>query len=506
MDQEFIDELVALPSAELDELLRQAELERRAAEQRLAMIAAVVEQKSQFLTDGHASMSAYLKAQINCSGATANRIRRRGRLLNHHANALDAASHGRVSVDNLDLLAKATAHPRVGDRVAEFVPTLVDHAEHFPVADFSVLVDRVVANADGDGAMPDDPLLSDAAVAAGPDGVYVKVVGGTGLQAAEMKAIFERACDAEFERDVEERRARYGDAASEHALPRSASQRRFAAQYAIHLAWASTPPGAQRPEPIVNILYTAGRAARALADHGLVTDTDGGAATRTDVFNSPADALSTEHPDDLLASRCETSTGVPVSDHDALRAMLRGQVRRAVVDAASVVIDLGSRRRLFTGAAREAAQLVAHRCAHPGCSVPAEFCQVDHLERHVDGGPTDQCNAGPACARHNLYKERAGLRSRRADNGRIHLIRPDGSVMLPVGARPPTWADPDPPRPSDLSERPEHPEAAVDTGCAGFETISWSEFEARDLTADDQGFCPVVRIDFAEVCSILDSG
>ena len=84
MGPEFIDELVTMPPAELDELLRQTELECRNAEQRLAMIASVVEQKSQFLVDGHASMSAYLKAQINCSGATANRIRRRGRLLDRH--------------------------------------------------------------------------------------------------------------------------------------------------------------------------------------------------------------------------------------------------------------------------------------------------------------------------------------------------------------------------------------------------------------------------------------
>jgi len=127
------------------------------------------------------------------------------------------------------------------------VPTLIDHNEHFPVKDFSILIDRVLANADEDGATPDDALRADATVAAGPDGVYVKVVGGTGLQAAEMKQVFERARAVEFQRDVEERRTRYGDAAAEHPLPRSASQRRFAAHYAIHLAWASSSPGAQRP-------------------------------------------------------------------------------------------------------------------------------------------------------------------------------------------------------------------------------------------------------------------
>lgn len=499
MDHEFMDDLVTMPSAALDDLLRQTEMERRDVEHRLAMIAAVAEQKSQFLADGHASMTAYLKAHINCSGATANRIRRRARLLDRHPAVLEASAHGRVSTDNVDLLAKITAHPRVGDHVAEFVPTLIDHAEHFPVKDFSILIDRVLANADEDGAEPDGALHADATVAAGPDGVYVNVVGGTGLQAAEMKAVFDRACEAEFQRDVEERRAQYGDAASEHPLPRSASQRRFAAQYAIHMAWASTPPGAQRPEPIVNILYSAGRAARSLADHGLVADGQ--------VLSSPSDGRRTDDPDDLLTSRCETSTGVPVSEHDALRAMLHGHVRRAVIDAASVVIDLGGRRRLFTGAARDAAQLVAHTCAHPGCSIPAEICQVDHLERHADGGPTDQRNAGPACARHNLHKERAGLRSRRADNGRIQLIRPDDSVILPVGARPPTWADPDPPDPDrpDPDSDPDPPARAERSVAPAVDhppnpTITWPEFRARMLDADG---CSAVRIDAAELRSIL---
>jgi hypothetical protein len=65
--------------------------------------------------------------------------------------------------------------------------------------------------------------------------------------------------------------------------------------------------------------------------------------------------------------------------------------------------------------------------------------------------------------------------------------------MLPVGARPPTWADPDPPA------------TAADTCCAYFETIPWSEFLARGRTDEDSDSVPIVRIDFAEVCSILDS-
>jgi len=433
MNTAFVEELVGLSTSELDELLRATELERRAAESKLALVAAVVEQKQQFLTDGHRSMNGYLKAHINCSAAEANRIRRRGRLLDQLTSALGAVDAGRISMGNLDLLARAHAHPRVGARVDEFVPTLVEHAEHFPVQDFGVLVDRVIANADQDGAEPDHGDHCDATVAAGADGVYVHVVGGTGLQAAEMKKVFDLAVEAEFDRDVEARRLEHGDQADQHPLPRCAGQRRFAAMHAIHMAWVTVPADGQRPEPMVNILYTAGRAARGLTNHGL---------TNSDVFEADDKGLVAESAGELLSVRCETSTGVVVSDHDAVRAMIHGHVRRAVVDATGVVLDLGARRRLFTGTARDAAQLVALSCSHPGCSIPAEFCQVDHLERHADGGPTDQSNAAPACSSHNRFKERAGLRSRRAVNGRIYITRPDNTLVLPVGERPPIWTDP----------------------------------------------------------------
>ncbi|WP_040492601.1 HNH endonuclease signature motif containing protein [Ilumatobacter nonamiensis] len=475
MDTGFVDELVAMPTAALDELLRAAELERRDAEVKLALIASVAEQRQQFLSDGHRSMAGYLKAHLNCSGAEANRIRRRGKLLNEKEGAIEALAAGRVSMSNADVLAKAIAHPRVGDRVGEFVPTLLEHAEHFPPKDFGVLVDRVIANADADGAHPDDDHGACATVTAGPDGVYINVTGGTALQGAEMKAIFDLAVEAEFRRDVEARRIEHGEAADQRPLPRSARQRRFAAQYAIHMAYVSTPADAQRPEPIVNILYTAGRAGSALAEHGLAADDH--------VFDAPENGLAVEDADDLLAGRCETSTGVTIGDHAATAAMIRGRVRRAVIDTAGVTIDLGPRRRLFVGAAREAAQLIALRCSHPGCSIPAEFCDVDHLRRHADGGPTDQHNAGPGCGSHNRFKERAGLRSRRAANGRIYLIRPDGSVVLPVGERRPDWAEPDPRLDPRLDRQPDRPPDRAPPGPEppGFESITWGEFmERRD--------------------------
>ncbi len=59
--------------------------------------------------------------------------------------------------------------------------------------------------------------------------------------------------------------------------------------------------------------------------------------------------------------------------------MIRGSVRRVIVDAHDVVINLGRTQRLFTGKARHAAQLLTVHCGYRGCDVPAQFCDIDHI-------------------------------------------------------------------------------------------------------------------------------
>ncbi|MEJ5868291.1 HNH endonuclease signature motif containing protein [Pseudokineococcus sp. 5B2Z-1] len=50
------------------------------------------------------------------------------------------------------------------------------------------------------------------------------------------------------------------------------------------------------------------------------------------------------------------------------------------------------------------------RCAFPGCRVPAERCDLDHVEPYATGGPTCPCNLHPLCRRHHLAKHRFGWR------------------------------------------------------------------------------------------------
>jgi hypothetical protein len=67
----------------------------------------------------------------------------------------------------------------------------------------------------------------------------------------------------------------------------------------------------------------------------------------------------------------------------------------------------------------------------------------DADEWYRDDGPTDQRNANIECRTHNLFKSGARWRVRRDGDGRRFHIRPDGSVVLPVGAREPDFSDDD---------------------------------------------------------------
>ena len=73
----------------------------------------------------------------------------------------------------------------------------------------------------------------------------------------------------------------------------------------------------------------------------------------------------------------------------------------AIFDGPSKVIDLGVRRRLFTGATRTAVQLRDRVCRGPMCEVPFERCEVDHTVPFSEGGLTEQANGRCLCKHHH---------------------------------------------------------------------------------------------------------
>ncbi len=446
MFADVLEDAVGSTDAELDERLRANELALRALQAERAAVIGVIEHRGAFRADGHRSMAGYLRATVNGGPGTVTRDRKLARLLVEHPAIGDSLAAGRITVDQALEIARADGNPRIRHLLGVVVDVLLEQAEHCSHRAFVGRVDDLVAALDDDGAFDDLTDAVDGRRASVHDvggQVIVAASGGDPVQAAQLQAIFERFVDAEFAADVAARRQRHGDDADRHELARTSAQRRFDALVSIFAAAAASPDGRALPQPTVHLVVDIDTAHDALAHAGVVLpngDTvelgDDGAIVDDGLLPDLAAELA-DDPERFFRRRCETSTGSRVHPSVVLRSLLTGHVRRVVVDSQGVVVDYGTRQRLFSGLAREAAMLLADRCEHPGCDVPARWSQVDHNVEWSDGGRTDQRNRNIECGHHNRFKHRQRWRTRRDDRGRAYTIRADGTIVLPVGERPP---------------------------------------------------------------------
>ena len=115
-----------------------------------------------------------------------------------------------------------------------------------------------------------------------------------------------------------------------------------------------------------------------------------------------------------------------MNDVDEATAQVQGGTSSAAARAHSA--GFGRRRRLFTGAAREAVMLYSPRCIWPGCATPAGRCDADHTHDWQHGGITAPANGAPICPRHDRWKN-GGYRVRRDGAGIWHTCRADGSEI-----------------------------------------------------------------------------
>ncbi len=435
----------------LDDRVRSLELERRRIEAELALTSGEIDRRRSYLDDGHRSLKAYLRATCNYSDAEAARV---GRLTTAAADVpglAEALHHGHIGTPQANELAVAHTNQRVRDQLRDFAPHLLELAERLSFREFRTCVQRFVMLADLDGAHHDldESIQNRRAHVVNLNGsLCLDAGGGAPLVNVELEAIFRYFCELEYDADVAARRAEHGDRADEYALARTATQRGYDAFVAIMRgALANHRAGRPAPatEPLVNILTDHRTWGRVLAERGLAPDSTL-AGEQVDPFTGLAspDELLAElmtDPDSLGSRRCETSTGQILDPHTVLRAALAGHIRRVVLGADNLPINLGRKARVFTGPARHAAKLLAVQCEHPGCGLPAEACEVDHSTEWSANGRTDQDNAGVECGSHNRLKHRKRWRTRRDIDGRTHTIRADGTIMLPVGARPPFFPD-----------------------------------------------------------------
>jgi hypothetical protein len=432
------DRMAPLADAEVVARFRELELELRALEAELAVVTAEVERRGAFRADGHRSMAAWLRADANWSGRQIRPRLHVAGLVDELPEVVDALADGHIGVAQASQLGAVAANPRCGHLLERSIDVLLEQAEQLSFNDAKRCLDRWVMLADLDGAHRDREANHErrtATVIELDGSLHVDASGGTAVEAAELQGIFATFVDDEFAADAAERLRVHGPDAPTSALARTDAQRRYDALVAVFRAAHSARSGGTGPGFVLNVICDQRTFDEALATAGLV----------------PQPAPDPDAPD-WSERRCETVDGTVLLPADLVRAALHGHIRRIVVNSAGVPVDVGRRRRLFTGVAREVARLLGHHCDQPGCTVPSSSCEIDHLEEWIrDGGLTNLDNAGPRCSADNRSKQRLGHRTVRDARGRPHTQRSDGTWIHPVGQRQlhlePTGPPGDPPDP-----------------------------------------------------------
>jgi hypothetical protein len=313
----------------------------------------------------------------------------------------------RLGVSQLHALARLVANPRVRDSLADAQGVLVGAGRGLEFAEFAGLLADWERMVDVDGSavsLERAHRERDATAAVVGERTFFDARSAN-TQGAFVKEVFDAYCETEFMADWQAGVAVHGEAMHRGLLVRSDGQRRFDGFYAMVRAAAAARADSGEGAPTVNLLWT-----QAGFEHELARAL-GGDPTLSDP---------------LPVHVCRTTSGVPVDSRDALIATLIGQVRRVVVDSAGVIVNMGRRQRLFTGAVRDAILALQPWCMWTGCR--ARSRQVDHLLPWARGGLTDTANAGGVCGHHNRWRTR-GYRTCRGPDGEWHHYRPDGTEI-----------------------------------------------------------------------------
>ena len=404
-------------------------LSRQLAALQLDLVAEI-DQRGLNAFDGHRSAKIMVRHTARLSDAEATCRASNARAL-HALPVFRATFHtGHIGTAHLNRIARAYANPRIRGELAKVEHHFAKLAELLSYPEFDAYVTSWANLTDQDGTCDRNQRNHEnrnATHQCDHDGSWkLKATGGS-LQGAQIQDILEHFIEAEFAADWAAARQVHGEQATPDDLPRTIQQRRYDALHAMcqqaAAANAATPGGSTITTNIVIDPATFEDHLARLCGHtpaptpGPIADPGPGLGPRFDNY------------------RCSTLNGTPVDPTEAVANALTTHVRRVVIGADNVAINLGRRTRLFKGPAALAARLQSTHCYWPGCTIPVTNCQIDHVDPWITpnghgppGGRTDQSNAGPACGHHNRHKQ-AGYRVHRDPNGTWHTIRPDGTEI-----------------------------------------------------------------------------
>ncbi len=381
---------------------------RRRLEAARAQLVDHIDRNGLHAHDGHASAKTMVRHVANLAGPEAAAVDKTAKAMRALPHQADGFRAGRVGVDQMRLVGRVNANPRVADHIAEHDDWFLDCATSMPFVDFEAVVRQWERLVDVDGARDRNERnhrARDFRFGQDPFDLSWSATARFGaLQGAAVNEVFLRYEKAEWDADWEKARAEHGDDACYADLPRDPAQRRADAFWQMAQD-AAGAPGSPATDLVHDIVWS------------------------SESFEAMLASLATgESPRfDPRTHCCSTIDGISLEPTEAASTVFVAKMRRVVTDAAGTVIDLGRARR-FTGSARHAAQLQSTACVWPGCHRPTSQCEIDHLTEHSRRGSTCPGNGAPLCGRHNRWKQR-GFSVWRDPTGHWHTARPDGTEI-----------------------------------------------------------------------------
>ena len=126
-------------------------------------------------------------------------------------------------------------------------------------------------------------------------------------------------------------------------------------------------------------------------------------------------------PLDHLVEQCRgaglTMTGELLSPAVVRRMACDARIIPMVLGSRGEVLDIGYGDRFFTPVQRKAVWHRDHQCTFPGCTVPAQWAEVHHVQWWSRGGPSDLSNAALLCGRHHTLVHQRDLTATVTDTG-----------------------------------------------------------------------------------------
>ena len=96
----------------------------------------------------------------------------------------------------------------------------------------------------------------------------------------------------------------------------------------------------------------------------------------------------------------DTEAG-PIPAEQARRMTCDATISRVLLDAESVPVEMGRATRTIPPPLRRTLELRDAHCTHPGCTVPARWCDAHHIIHWADGGKTETANLRLLCRQHH---------------------------------------------------------------------------------------------------------